>query len=316
MTASRFEAPSTVSEQARRFLAADTAAQPPLPPAEAHDAWDALIRGTNAYIAKLSAGAAALPVTVDRQDIAGVSVAVAEPDGIETDGPVYLDFHGGALIYGGGDLLDLTVATTAAGAGMTTWAPDYRMPPKHPYPAGLDDAVAVYRALLQVKAPNEIVVGGASAGGNIAAALVLRAKAEGLPLPAALVLLSPEVDLTESGDSFTVLNGVDNVLSPLMDINLLYAAGASLTDPFVSPLFGDLHDFPPTLLQSGTRDLFLSNTVLMHRKLRQAGVYAQLHIFEAMPHGGFGGAPEDLEIKREVRGFLRGHLPVAETAVR
>jgi acetyl esterase/lipase len=192
-------------------------------------------------------------------------------------------------------------------AAMTVGAPvvsvDYRMPPDHPYPAAIDDGVAVYRALLADHAPGDIVVGGLSAGGNIAAATVLRARDEGLPLPAGLVLLSPEIDLTESGDSFETLLGIDRIVR-FTEPNALYAAGAALDDPYVSPLFGDFtKGFPPTFLQSGTRDLFLSNTVLMHRALRRAGVAAELHVFEAMPHGGFQGAPEDVEVAAEQRGF-------------
>src|SRR5581483_9639413 len=120
-----------------------------------------------------------------------------------------------------------------------------------------------------------------------------RARDEGLPLPAGLVLISPELDLTESGDSFQTNAGVD-VMMPegLMPANLIYAAGHDLADPYVSPLFGDFtKGFPPTFLQCGTRDLLLSNTVRMHRALRRAGIDAVLHVFEAMPHGGFGGAP-------------------------
>jgi acetyl esterase/lipase len=191
---------------------------------------------------------------------------------------------------------------------MVTWAVDYRMPPLHPYPAALDDCITVYRRALADRAPADIVVGGGSAGGNLAAALLLRAKDEGLPMPAALVLISPEVDLTESGDSFHTNLGVDHVLGSLMHVNLLYANGHDLADPYLSPLFGDVTGFPPTFLQTGTRDLFLSNTVRMHRKLRAAGVDAELHVFEAMPHGGFGGAPEDLEIATEARRFVDRHV--------
>jgi acetyl esterase/lipase len=191
--------------------------------------------------------------------------------------------------------------------GMIGWAPDYRMPPLHPYPTPLDDCMSVYRRLLETRSPTDIFVGGGSAGGNLAAALVARAKDEGLPLPAALVLLSPEVDLTESGDSFETNLGIDNVLGSLMQTNLLYANGHDLTHPYLSPLFADLRGFPPTFLQTGTRDLFLSNTVRMHRKLRACGVEAELHVFEAMPHGGFAGAPEDLEVRIEMRRFLDKH---------
>jgi epsilon-lactone hydrolase len=138
---------------------------------------------------------------------------------------------------------------------------------------------------------------------------MLRAGAAGLPMPACLLLISPEVDLTESGDSFRTNEGVDYVLlNGLAASVALYADGHDLTDPHLSPLFGDLTGFPPTFLQSGTRDLFLSNTVRMHRRLREAGVDAELHVWEAMPHGGFPGAPEDAELTAEVRRFLSRHL--------
>jgi len=127
-------------------------------------------------------------------------------------------------------------------------------------------------------------------------------------MPAALVLATPEVDLTESGDSFQTNREADNVLASLREVNLLYANGHDLADPYLSPLFGDVSGFPATFLQAGTRDLFLSNTVRMHRKLRATGVEAELHVFEAMPHGGFGGtSPEDREVSTEIRGFLERH---------
>jgi acetyl esterase/lipase len=129
-------------------------------------------------------------------------------------------------------------------------------------------------------------------------------------MPAAAVLSSPEVDLTESGDSFRTNLGVDSVLTEsLVPANLLYADGHDLNDPYLSPLFGDFTGgFPPTILSSGTRDLFLSNTVRMHRALRAAGIPAELHLMEAAPHGGFFGAsPEDAEIGREVRRFIGRH---------
>jgi acetyl esterase/lipase len=137
--------------------------------------------------------------------------------------------------------------------------------------------------------------------------MALRARDEGLPLPAGLVLLSPQVDLTESGDSFEVNKLVDVVLpGSLMASNRLYADGADPSHPYLSPLFGSFGGFPPTFLQSGTRDLFLSNAVRMHRALRRAQVAAELHVFEAMPHGGFsGGTPEDKDLAQEVSRFVQ-----------
>jgi len=227
------------------------------------------------------------------------------PEGVAPgDARVYLDIHGGALIMGSGEVCKAMATGSACNLGVRVVAVDYRMPPAHPYPAGLDDCLAFYKALLRDHAPSEIIVGGGSAGANLAGALLLRARDEGLPMPAAALVLSPEVDLTESGDSFKTNAGIDGMGS-LMQANLLYAAGAPLDHPYVSPLFGDFSKgFPPTLITAGTRDLFLSNAVRFHRKLRGAGIEAELHIIEAAAHGAFGGgSPEEAELNREVRRF-------------
>ena len=249
------------------------------------------------------------PVQCHEQDVDGVQTYVIRPNHIPEgeDGPLYLEIHGGALVLGGGAACKVMATLTAMGRDMVTWAVDYRMPPLHPFPSALDDCMTVYRRALDSRGADNVFVGGGSAGGNLAAALLLRAKDEGLPMPAGLVLLTPEVDLTESGDTFQTLLGIDTVLEPLMEVNLLYADGHDLSDPYLSPLFGDVTGFPPTFLQSGTRDLFLSNTVRMHRKLRAAGVSAELHVWDAMPHGGFGGAPEDIELAMELARFLAQH---------
>ena len=126
-------------------------------------------------------------------------------------------------------------------------------------------------------------------------------------MPGGLMLFSPMVDMTESGDSFQTNLGIDHALAAgsLKRRTTLYAGGSPLTDAYLSPLYGDLTGFPPTLLVSGTRDLLLSDTVRMHRKLRSAGLDAELHIWEAMSHGGFGGAtPEDLQVEAEIRQFI------------
>ncbi len=310
--------PTTVSAHAQAVIAAGAAMaadrlnNPPTSPALDDAAgWKAQIATTDEFIITgVAASALDLPGTVEARDIAGVHVNVVTPEGVETgdDCVIQLDIHGGALIAGGGEACRLMNTSTAARAGLLTWGVDYRMPPDHPYPAPLDDCVAVYRALLEERPPEKIVVGGGSAGGNLVAAMLLRAKDEGLPMPAALVAMTPEIDLTESGDTFDTNAGVDYVLvDRLTDSIALYAGDHDLTHPYLSPIFGDLTGFPPTFVQAGTRDLFLSNAVRFHRKLRDAGVDAELHVWEAMPHGGFFGAPEDAEMAVEVRRFLTKH---------
>lgn len=300
--------PAGVSEIARRFLAVPAATGPSYPALDDTHGWSRLVERLDSAVRERFSGFD-FPLDVEDTEIAGVHTYVLSLPGMSTDrAPIYLDIHGGALIVGGGELCRLMNSATAMTNGMITWGVDYRMPPSHPYPAALDDCVAVYRALIKEREPADIFVGGGSAGGNLAAALLVRAKEEGLPMPAALVLISPEVDLTESGDTFFTNREFDNTLGSLREVNLLYANGHDLTDPHLSPLFADVSGFPPTFLQSGTRDLFLSNTVRMHRRLRSAGVDAELHVSEAMPHAGFGGAsPEDLEMSAELRRFLDRH---------
>ncbi len=305
--------PRSVSPEAQAFLRQGglTAAgrEGPAPAADDFAGWAARRKATDdMLVAAFEARAGA--ASVEEIEVNGVPVHVIAPDGApaDTSDPVYYDIHGGALFYGAGAACRAMAKNSAERARMLTWAVDYRMPPEHPYPAPLDDCMAVYRGLLETRPPAKIVVGGASAGGNLAAALIVRAHDEGLPMPAALALLSPEVDLTESGDTFQTSLGVCS-LGRLLEENRIYAGGHPLDHPYLSPLFADIPaTFPPTFLQSGTRDLFLSNTVRMHRKLRDAGVDAELHVWEAMPHGGFFGAPEDAEIGDELRRFIAKHV--------
>ncbi len=307
-------APSSVSPQARTYLDAPSQFAGDPAPTDPRDipAWEDFIASRDSVLAEVLGRRvpADLPLTESSFRIDGVTTYTFVPAHLEAGSgtPVFLDIHGGGLVLGGGDVCRVMGRTSATIRPMITWSVDYRMPPTHPYPTALDDCVAVYARLLDERQPQDIFVGGSSAGGNLAPALLLKAKDEGLPMPAGLILLTPEVDLTESGDTFRTLNGIDNVLQPLASTNLLYANGADLADPYLSPLFGDLTGFPPTFLQSGTRDLFLSNTVRMHRRLLAAGVEAELHVFEAMPHGGFGGdTPEDRDLMQSVLRFLDKH---------
>jgi acetyl esterase/lipase len=220
----------------------------------------------------------------------------------------YFDIHGGGFISGGGEMCQLLARIRAGDYGVEVFAVDYRLLPAHPFPAGLDDCVAAYREVLKAYDAANVVVGGASAGGNLAAALMLRARDEGLPLPAALLLQTPALDMTGAGDSYRTNRFLDvNLYGGGDGVSKMYAADNDPKTPYLSPLFGDLtNGWPPTILTTGTRDLLLSDTVRMHRALRRAGVAAELHVSEASPHGGFmgAGAPEDAEIIAECRRFM------------
>ena len=305
-------APRSISPMAQASLAPMSFAGGAYPPIDDTETWRAIISMSNdGLVAMLSERTSKIAATVTPIDVDGVPVFDITPADLSPNaaGRIHLDIHGGALIIGAGEGCRVMGLLAVQRSGARTWTVDYRVPPDHPYPAALDDCLTVYRALLRDYRPEDIIVGGASAGGNLAAAMILRARDEGLPLPAAAVLISPEVDLTESGDSFQTNHGIDTVLTrSLLPQSELYAGGHDLADPYLSPLFGDFtKGFPPTFLQTGTRDLFLSNTVRMHRALLAAGVPAELHVFEGMPHGGFGGAPEDAELDFEVRRYVDTH---------
>lgn len=310
LPARNIPAPAALSPEARAVLAQERPAQGPYPAQGDHAGWKRFIAARDKQSAALTAPyAARLKADVEMRTMGGAPVYVATPQGerLLDRRHVMLEVHGGGMVFGSGaENMRFDAAAIALRTGRVTYALDYRVPPEHPFPAALDDCVAVYRALLEEKQPSEIALIGTSGGGNLAAALLLKAKAEGLPMPAGALLLTPELDLTESGDSFETLMGLDVVLpARLTEMNLLYAGGTPLDHPYVSPLFGDVTHFPPTLLQAGTRDIFLSNAVRMHRKLRQAGVRAELHVWDGMPHAGFGGlAPEDRELNREMQHFI------------
>ena len=220
----------------------------------------------------------------------------------------YVDIHGGGFTGGGGEMCELLAKIRASEYGTEVYEIDYRLAPAHPFPAGLDDCLAAYKEVLKHYDASNLVLGGSSAGGNLAAALLLCARDAQLPLPAALLLQTPALDLTLLGDSYQTNRLLDvNLYGGGSDGPLVYTAGADATYPYVSPLFGDFSGgWPPTMLTTGTRDLLLSDTVRMHRALRRAGVRAELHVAEASPHGGFMGAqaPEDAEMMAECRRFI------------
>lgn len=281
-----------------------------MPAPDDHPAWIGMKAAANAqYAAAVERLAGSLHSSVATIEIENATIHIATPEGSFDERRALLDLHGGALVFGSGDACRVGARRQADQHGIRCYGIDYRTPPEHPYPAALDDCMTAYRYALERHAPGSISICGRSAGGNLAAAMLLRAREEGLPMPASLVLLSPQADLTESGDSFQTNRMIDVVLPrSLMSNNLLYAGGADLSHPYLSPLFGDLRGLPPVFLQSGTRDLFLSNTVRMDRALRKAGVQTELHVFEAMPHGGFmGGTPEDRELESEIARFVRAH---------
>jgi acetyl esterase/lipase len=267
--------------------------------------------------ATIPAMRAALHVQVEPTTIAGVKAYIVTPQVMPAANRnrLLLYFHGGGFVLRPGEA-GLAEAIQMAGFGRyKVISVDYRMSPDFPYPAAMDDAMAVYRDALKTVPARNIGIFGTSAGGNIALVMVLRAKAERLPLPGAIAPGTPWSDMTKTGDSYFTNDGIDNVLVSNDGFwgaaAKLYARGGDLRQPQFSPINADLHGFPPTILTSGTRDLFLSNTVRVHRKMRQSGVEAELQVFEGLSHAQYYRditAPETIDYNNEVARFFDRHL--------
>lgn len=303
--------PRSISPAAQAFLAAVPRMQLPLEP-EPDDlvGWRSLSHEIDAHpmMAVTDEMIGSVDADVETRTMGDAVVHVARPRQVtpHTESRIYVDMHGGAFISGGGRMSLLRAMRSAVQFDCICYGVDYRLLPDHPFPASLDDCFNAYRAVLVEHPDATPIVGGVSAGGNLTAALALRARDEGIRTPVAVVLLSPALDFTQIGDSFETNKYVDVVLRESSGAyRPLYVQSHDARDPYVSPLFGDFSKgYPPTFIQSGTRDLFLSNAALMQRALRRAGVLVDLQLWEAMPHGGFGVAPEMDEMVAEIRGFM------------
>lgn len=247
----------------------------------------------------------------------GVRVHVITPDTIpvENQGKVLIHVHGGCYVLFPGESGTPEGLIMAGDGHYKVISVDYRMPPEAYFPAAVDDALTVYKAMLRTVPSRNIGVFGTSAGGALTLELVLRAREQSLPVPGALASGTPMSDATKTGDSFYTNEKVDNILvsrDGFCDAaTVIYAQGHDLRDPLISPVYGDLHGFPPTILTTGTRDLLLSNTVRVHRKLRRAGIDATLQVYEGQSHAQYefdDTLPESKEAFGEIAGFFKAHL--------
>jgi acetyl esterase/lipase len=173
--------------------------------------------------------------------------------------------------------------------------------------------LAVWKAVLKDQDPRKVAMGGTSAGGGLIMTTMLRCKADKLAMPAALFLGTPAADLSKTGDSVFLNAEVDHALGryegSVEACLKLYAGDRDLKAPLLSPVYGDLAGWPPTVLITGTRDLLLSATVRTHRKLRAAGVVAELHVYEGMAHADYlFPSPESRDALAEVGAFFDRHL--------
>jgi epsilon-lactone hydrolase len=309
--------PDTVSQEMQALIATPLSPIWNEHPKDAA-AWKALIKTrADAVAATLPDLRAKLDVKVVPTKIGGVNVFIVTPDGMPeaNRNRLLVHVHGGGYVLGPGESGTREAILMAGYGKMKVISIDYRMPPDYPYPAAMDDAMAVWGEVVKTNDPKNMAIFGTSTGGGMTLAMVLRAKKEGLPLPAAIAPGTPWSDMTKTGDTFFTNEMVDNILVSndgwLGDAAKLYANGTDLKDPQLSPIYGDYAGFPPTILTSGTRDLFLSNTVRVHRKLRQAGVVADLNVFEGQSHAQYMGdafAPETKEHFGELTRFFDNYL--------
>lgn len=309
--------PTTVSPQMQAIIGQPLRTNWDKPPTTP-EGWRALAESNVAAVApQIPAMAERMRVTIAPSVIDGVRVYTITPSDIpeRNRNRLAVHVHGGCYVLNPREAALPEAIFLAGFARMTVIAVDYRMPPEAYFPAALDDAMTVYKAGIQRVPPANLAVFGSSAGGALTLEMMLRAKQEGLPMPGAIAPGTPMSDVTKQGDSFQTNAMVDNVLvSPdgFCDAaTRFYANGHDLADPLLSPINGDVHGFPPTILTTGTRDLLLSNTVRMHRALRQAGTEATLQVFEGQSHAQFyrdDRVPEVKEAFDEIALFFDRHL--------
>ena len=309
--------PTTVSPEMQKVIGAPLRTNWNVTPKTGEE-WKPIVEAAAAALAKNVPGMLSrLKVNVEKTTIDGVRAFIVAPETIppENRNRLLVHVHGGCYVLNPGEA-GLPEAIFMAGfGGFKVISVDYRMPPEAYYPAAHDDAMTVWKAAVKMADPKNMAIFGTSAGGAMTLAMVLRAKQEGLPLPAAIASGTPMSDTTKVGDTFYTNAMLDNVLvSPdgFCDAGAkVYANGHDLKDPILSPVYGDMHGFPPTILTSGTRDLLLSNTVRVHRKLRQAGVEAVLQVYEGQSHAHYirdDTAPETKEAFGEIAAFFDKHL--------
>ena len=302
--------PTTISPEAQKELAQ------PYPDDSTPETLAKRRSGTDTWQA--GAGAkfkAKYPVGVQEARIAGVPVHVITPSDIPAEHAdrVLINLHGGGFNSDSGSL---TESIPVAFLSKTkTIAVLYRLAPEHPFPAGVDDAVAVYKEQLKTHKPENIGIFGTSAGAVLTGEVAAKLQQLGLPLPGALGVFSGFADFSRHGDSEAIyalrgFSGHLDIPKPPAQSQSAYVAGTDLKDPVLSPIFTDLKGFPPTLFITSTRDLLLSGTTTMHRAFLAAGVDAQLVVFEGLPHAFWNdiSLPETTEADGIMARFFAGHL--------
>ncbi len=312
----KLDVPATISEEAKAYLRFDPNQQmpedaPPVPMWLMREPLAPMFEWLNQQALEV------FPCDIEETAIEGVRCHRITPKGgVCHADKLLINLHGGGFVMGSGSLVE--AIPIAAETGCEVIAVDYRLAPEHPFPAAVDDIVAVYRDALKTHAANDIILFGTSAGGFLTAMAIMRFKKEGLPLPAACGVFTAGGDVTQLGDTFNylTLSGFYGHLGASIDDPQcergVFVGGADRNDPLLVPIKGDLSDFPPTLLITGTRDAVLSSAAMFHLALRKAGREADLFVFEAMPHGFWFSVsmPESRDAINLMARFFERHLGI------
>jgi acetyl esterase/lipase len=250
------------------------------------------------------------PVAIEEAAIAGVPVHVVTPDGMSAENAdkVLMNLHGGGFNGDSGSYSESI--PVASYTGMKVVALLYRLAPEHPFPAAVDDTIAVYKELLKTHTPAHIVIYGTSAGAALTAEVAVRLKQLNLPMPAALGIFSTVSDFAVPGDS-TALFTLDGLAGHLTrpdgrPHDAYYAGTTDPHDPVLSPMYADLHGLPPTLFITSERDALLSATANLQRAYLRADVDARLVVFDALPHAFWyhPEMPESIEANKLMASFF------------
>ena len=250
------------------------------------------------------------PVTIDDRTMGGVPVHVITPPNVQSGNQdrVLLNLHGGGFNSDSGSYTESI--PIASFTGIKVIAVLYRLAPEFPFPAAVDDSVAVYKELLKVYKPEHIVIYGTSAGAILTAEVAVKLKQMGLPEPAGLGIFSGMGDFARTGDSISLyaLRGLSGHLDPPEKgaHDPYYTGSTDAKDPVLSPIYADLKVLPPTLFITSGRDLLLSGTVNLHRAFLNAGVDARLEVFDALPHAFWYDPklPEAIEANHTMADFI------------
>lgn len=311
--------PSTVSEEAAAIIRMlpDPSLQPEAPAPNDIEAWKAAQQAREAFsLERQKSIVDRLQPTVTKMKLGGVPVLEIKPRNWKDNGKVLVYTHGGAYTMLSAKSTLGSAALMADVTGLRVISVDYTLAPHAKWQQVTDQVVAVFKALRkQGYAMKDMAIYGDSAGGSLAAGSVLKMRDKGMGMPAAVVLWSPWSDITDTGDSYVTLKHAEpaylynKVLKPSADA---YADPRDQKHPYVSPVYGDYtKGFPPTLIQGGTKEIFLSNFIRHYQALDTAGQIVKLDIYEGMIHVfqvALAGTPESKTALGKVDTFLKQHL--------